>query len=53
MCTNKNSDYFDSDFCREQYRAQEGSPLMLFGPIIAQKIPKRNVDVGLLAILFL
>ena len=53
MCTNKNSDYFDSDFCREQYRAPEGSPLMLFGPIIAQKIPKRNVDVGLLAILFL
>jgi hypothetical protein len=43
MCTNKDSDYFDSGFCSEQYRAQEGSPLMLFGPIIAQKIPKRNV----------
>ena len=45
MCTNKISDYFDSDFCREQYRAQEGSPLMLFGPIIAQKIPTRNPEL--------
>ena len=45
MCTNKDSDYFDSGFCSEQYRAQEGSPLMLFGPIIAQKIPKRNVEL--------
>ena len=45
MCTNKDSDYFDSDFCIEQYRAQEGSPLMLFGPIIAQKIPKRNSEL--------
>ena len=45
MCTNQHSGFFNTDFCRDQYRAQEGSPLMLFGRVISRETPRRIVEL--------
>ena len=45
MCTKQKSDFYNTDFCKEQYRASEGSPLMLFGQIISRETPKRIVEL--------